>query len=161
MPGAIFQAFGPNNQSLTFTLNGLSNTATQFSTVVVNTGATVFTDVLITASCYIATTPSSDEAVYFYAYGSTDGGLTYTDGVTGTDGRLANGVRNAKMIGVLSMKSPNLSMIGGPWRLSNAFSGVLPERWGVIAQNATGTYLSNANPNANELKYQYIFDQYT
>ena len=160
MAGIIHQAFtGPT--TMTITLNGLSNTATQYSTFVSSTStATHFLDALVTASCYIATAPTSDQAVYFYAYGTVDGS-NYTDDVTGTDGRLSTGARNARSIGVLSMTSPNVSMRGGPWSIAQAFGGVLPRAWGVIAVNSTGTYLSNANNNANEVKYQHVWEQYT
>lgn len=162
MAGTIFQAFDTPGQSITITLNGLNNAATQYSTAVLNTGgATYFLDALVMASCFVATSPSSDQAVYFYAYGSVDGGTTYTDGASGTDVRLTNGARNAKLIGVLSVTSPNIVMRGGPWSVAAAFGGVLPERWGIGVVNATGTYLSNANTNANVVYYHNVFAQYT
>ena len=160
MAGTIFQAYDLRNTSITITLNGLSNAATQYSTAVVNTGATVYLDALVVASCFIATTPTSDKAVYFYAYGTVDGGTTYTDGAAGTDERLANGARNARLIGVLSVTSPNLVMRGGPWSVAEAFGGVLRERWGIGVVNSTGTYLSNANTNANTVTYQAVYAQY-
>lgn len=160
MAGTIFQAFD-NPATLTFTLNGLSNGSTQYSTVVSSTStATHFLDALVIASCYIATTPSSEEAVFFYAYGTVDGS-NYTDAVTGTDAALTTGTRNARSLGILSMTSPNVIMRGGPWSVAQAFGGVLPRSWGVIAVNRTGTYLSNANTNANEVKYQHVWEQYT
>ena len=161
MPGTIFQAFD-NSATLTFTLNGLSNGATRYSTFVSSTTtATHFFDALVTASCYIATTPTSDQAVHFYIYGTVDGGTTFTDDVNGTDGNLTTGTRNARSLGILTMTSPNVVMRGGPWSVAQACGGVLPQRWGVIAVNSTGTYLSNANPNANEVKYQHVWEQYT
>ena len=161
MAGSIFQAFD-NSATLTFTLNGLSNGATRYSTFVSSTStATHFVDALVTASCYIATAPTSDQAVHFYAYGTVDGGTTFTDNVDGTDAALTTGTRNARSLGILSMTSPNVVMRGGPWSIAQAFGGVLPQRWGVIAVNSTGTYLSNANANANEVKYQHVWEQYT
>ena len=160
MAGTIFGAFEPS-ATLTFTLNGLSNGATRYSTVVANTGATLYLDALVTASCFIATTPTSDQMVSFFVYGSVDGGSTYTDNVDGTDGDLTTGRRNAGSLGILAMTSPNVVCRGGPWSVAQACGGVLPQRWGVIAVNGTGTYLSNANANACEVKYQHIFEQYT
>ena len=161
MAGSIFQAFTAP-ATLTVTLNGLSNGATQYSTVVSSTTtATHFLDALVTASCYIATAPTSDQAVHFYAYGTVDGGTTFTDNVTGTDGLLTTGTRNARSLGILNMTSPDVVMRGGPWSIAQAFGGVLPQQWGVIAVNSTGTYLSNANANANEVKYQHVWEQYT
>src|SRR3990167_5085395 len=105
MAGSIFQAFGIP-ATLTFTLNGLSNGATQYSTFVSSTTtATHFLDAIVTASCYIATTPTSDHAVMFYAYGTVDGGTTFTDDVTGTNGALTTGVRNARSLGILPATS--------------------------------------------------------
>ncbi len=161
MAGTIFQAFADRNTTITITLNGLSNNATQYSTAIANTGATVYHDALVVASCFIATAPTSNQCVNVYAYGSVDGGTTYTDGASGSDQRLSNGARNAKILGILSMTSPNISMVGGPWSVAAAFGGVLPERWGVGAVNQTGTYLSNANNNANTVTYQSVFGQYT
>ena len=160
MAGSIFQAFtGPT--TLTFTLNGLSNGATRYSTVVSSTDtATHFLDAIVVASCFIATAPTSDQAVHFYAYGTVDGS-NYTDAVDGTDNNLTTGARNSRSLGILSMTSPNVVARGGPWSIAQAFGGVLPRSWGVIAVNSTGTYLSNANANANEVKYQHVWEQYT
>ena len=161
MAGSIFQAF-TDVTTMTITLNGLSNGATNYSDVVSSTAsATHFLDALVTASCYIATAPTSDQAVYFFVYGSVDAGTTFTDNVTASAGALTTGTRNARSLGILSMTSPNTIMRGGPWSVAQACGGVLPQRWGVIAVNATGTYLSNANANANEIKYQHVWEQYT
>lgn len=161
MAGTIFQAFD-NSATLTFTLNGLSNGATQYSTSVSSTStATHFLDAIVVASCFIATAPTSDQAVHFYVYGTVDGGTTFTDNVTGTDAALTTGVRNARSLGILAITSPNVVIRGGPWSIAQACGGVLPQRWGVIAVNSTGTYLSNANPNACEVKYQHVWEQYT
>ena len=160
MPGTIFAAFTPT-ATLTITLNGLSNGATRFSTVVVNTGATIFLDALVTASCFIATAPTSDQMVSFFVYGSVDGGVTYTDAVTGTDAELTTGRRNAGSLGILAITSPNQVCRGGPWSVAQACGGTLPMRWGIIAVNGTGTYLSNANPSACVIRYQHVWEQYT
>ena len=167
MPGTIFSAYGANNQAFTISLDAIQNTATWYSTAIFNTPstATLYLDALVMASCYVATNPSSDRAVYFYAYGSVDGGTTFTAGVTGTAGRLTTqDVTNAKLIGVLDMKggptpstgSPN--NIGGPWSVAAAFGGVLPEVWGIIAENRTGTFLYT---DGNTAWWQGIFAAYT
>lgn len=161
MAGAIFQAFANRGTAITITLNALSNNATQYSSVVNNSGATVYLDALVVASCFIATAPTSSQCVYFYAYGTVDGGTTFTDGAAGTDERIANGPRNAKVIGILNMSVPNVVARGGPWSVASAFGGVLPEQWGIGVVNLTGTYLSAANPSANTVTYQNVFGQYT
>lgn len=161
MPGTIYQEFD-NTVTLTITLNGLVNAATQASTVVSSVAtSTKFLDALITASNYIATAPTSDQAIYYYAYGSTDGGTTYTDNASGTDARLTTGRRNAQPLGTVIITSPSTVCRGGPWSVARCFGGVLPARWGVIAVNSTGTYLDNSTATANELKFQHVWEQYT
>mgnify|MGYP001614192126 CR=1 FL=1 len=158
MPGTILQAYGASAQTFTISLDAIQNTATWYSTAIVNSGATLYLDALVTASCYVATNPSSDRTVNFYAYGSVDGGTTFTAGVTATAGRLTtDGVKNARFIGGLDMTGAN-SRRGGPWSVAAAFGGVLPEVWGIIAENRTGTFLYT---DGNEAFWQGIFAQYT
>lgn len=159
MPGTIFQAYGAGDNAFTISLDAIQNTATWYSTAVVNSGATIYLDALVIASCYVATNPSSDRAVNFYAYGSVDGsGTQLTAGVSTTAGRLTgDGVKNAKLIGVLDMTGAN-SRIGGPWSVAAAFGGILPQVWGIIAENRTGTFLYT---DGNAATWQGIFAQYT
>lgn len=160
MPGTILNAYGTSNQTFTISLDAIQNTATWYSDAVFNTPstATLYLDALVMASCYVATNPSSDRAVYFYAYGSVDAGVTFTAGVTSTGGRLTtDGVKNAKLIGVLDMTGAN-SRIGGPWSVAAAFGGVLPNVWGIIAENRTGTFLYT---DGNAAWWQGVFAQYT
>ena len=158
MAGTIFQAYGASNQAFTISLNAIQNTATWYSDAVVNSGATLYLDALVVASCYVATNPSSDRAVYFYAYGSVDGGTNFTASVTSTAGRLTGDeVKNAKLIGVVDMTGANTRR-GGPWSVGAAFGGVLPQVWGIIAENRTGTFLYT---DGNTAVWQGVFAQYT
>ena len=158
MPGTIFGDYGANTQTFTISLDAIQNTATWYSTAIVNSGATLYLDALVTASCYVATNPSSDRAVNFYAYGSVDGGTTFTANVTSTAGRLTtDGVKNARLIGVLDMTGATPRR-GGPWSVAAAFGGTLPQVWGIIAENRTGTFLYT---DGNEAFWQGIFAQYT
>lgn len=143
----IKSLYGSNGQAITCTITSLANGsnasgAGRASTAVDNT-SNLWLDVLV--SLKIKTSSSalgSDKAVYCYAYGTSDGGTDYTDGVTGSDAAFTGtNPPNMKLIGIINAVSTSTTYIGGPWSVAAAFGGVLPDHWGIYVVNFTGQTL--------------------
>ena len=129
-----------SNTAITCTLNSLASSATvgRASTKVDNT-TNLYLDALVSGIfVYGSGSLSGDEAVYVYAYGSTDLS-NYTEGVTGSDaGFTINNPTGLKLIGAVPVPTVSLTYYGGPWDVAAAFGGILPAYWGVVVVQYTG-----------------------
>lgn len=138
----IKQLYGTSAQAITCTITTLASSATacRASTAVDNT-TNLFLDALVQLNVTLsATATANDKAVYVWAYGTADGGTTYTDGVTGTDGAFTRtDPPNLRLIGVLSTPTASNSYKSGPMSVAAAFGGILPDHWGVVVQNFSGS----------------------
>lgn len=143
----IKSLYGSNGQAITITLTSLANAsgvngAGRASTAIDNT-ANLFLDALV--SLKIKTSASAlanDKAVYVYAYGTSDGGTDYTDGITGSDAAFtATNPPNVRLIGVINAVASSTTYVGGPFSVAAAFGGVLPDHWGIFVVNFTGQSL--------------------
>lgn len=138
----IKQLYGTSAQAITCTITTLASSATacRASTAVDNT-TNLFLDALVQVNVTLsATATANDKAVYVWAYGTADGGTTYTDGVTGTDGAFTRtDPPNLRLIGVLSTPTASNSYKSGPMSVAAAFGGILPDHWGVVVQNFSGS----------------------
>lgn len=146
MASTIKSSYGSNNQAITLTIDGLANNGARESTAVDNT-TNLFLDALVQL---VVDSPDSGCAatgvVNVYAYGTVDGGTTYTDGATGSDaGITLTSPPNARLIGVLNVVANTVLYKGGPWSVAAAFGGVLPAKWGVIIENKTGASLGTTD----------------
>lgn len=138
----IKQLYGTSAQAITCTITTLASSATacRASTAVDNT-TNLFLDALVQLNVTLsATATANDKAVYVWAYGTADGGTTYTDGVTGTDAAFTRtDPPNLRLIGVLSTPTASNSYKSGPMSVAAAFGGILPDHWGVVVQNFSGS----------------------
>lgn len=138
----IKQFYGTSAQAITCTITTLASSATacRASTAVDNT-TNLFLDALVQVNVTLsATATANDKAVYVWAYGTADGGTTYTDGVTGTDAAFTRtDPPNLRLIGVLSTPTASNSYKSGPMSVAAAFGGILPDHWGVVVQNFSGS----------------------
>ena len=134
--------YGSNNQAITCTITSLTNGSQRQSTVVVNT-ANLYLDVLVFIKAKTAASSTSAAGtIKVYAYGSVDGGSTYSDTVTGADGAVTLTVPpNCRLIGVINANANSTTYQGGPWSVAAAFGGQLPDHWGVVVENDTGATL--------------------
>lgn len=136
------QAFGPST-AITITLASLASASARQSSVVDNS-SNLFLDVLVYVAAKLQSgSPSSDKALYVYAYGSEDG-TNYTDNATGSDAAITLRVpNNLRPIGVISAPdSGALTYKSNPMSLAAAFGGVIPRKWGIVVLNSTGITLS-------------------
>ena len=151
--------YGTNNQAITLTLAGLAASATvgRASTAVDNT-SNLYLDALVFLEVETGTV-SGDKQVLLYAYGTVDGGTTYTGGVTGTDAgftRLDPTV--LRPIAVIPTPSNSVVSQAGPFSIAQAFGGVLPALWGLVVCNDTGATFSATSAN-NKAFYQGVLAQ--
>jgi hypothetical protein len=157
---SIKTAYGSSGQALTITLTSLadSSTAGRESTVVSNV-TDLFLDVLVT--CKIKTQNSGSiaapSAAFVYAYASVDGGSEYPDTVTGSDAAITmNSPTQLKLLGAVYAAAINTTYKGGPWSVAALFGGRMPERWGIVVQNDTGTALSSTGSD-HVVEYQGVY----
>ncbi len=153
----IKEAFGTSNQALTITLASLANNGQRQSTVVDNT-TNLFLDALVALS--IKSAAASTSATGFaniYAFGTSDGGTTYSDGAGATDAAITlTAPPNMRLIGVINIVANAVTYKGGPFSVRAAFGGVLPDHWGIVVENKSGAAFDATE--GNHLKdYQGVY----
>jgi hypothetical protein len=134
--------YGASGQSITCTITGLTNNSQQGSTALDNTSS-LFLDALVFVKVRTASAATSATGTLnIYAYGTADGGTTYSDGVSGVNGGVSLTVPpNVRLIGVINCVANSTTYNGGPFSVALAFGGMLPDHWGIIVENKTGATL--------------------
>lgn len=157
----ITAKYGTSNQTITVTLASLTNNSTRASTYIDNS-SNLFLDALVFLNIKTgASGTSSTGYVNIFAYGTSDGGSNYTENATGSDAAITLvSPTNLKLIGIINCVSNATTYKSGPLSVASAFSGVLPERWGIVVENKTGGTLDATE--GNHLKiYQGVYAQST
>ena len=129
--------------AITITTDSLASSQTVGrASTAVNNETNLYLDALLSCVIPLATgTPANDQAIYVYAYGTTNG-TDFTEGVSGTDEAFTiNNPTGLKLIGVIPTPTGGITYNGGPWDVSAAFGGLLPEEWGIVVINYTGLAL--------------------
>lgn len=159
MATTIKSQYGTSNQTITITLASLANNAARASTAIDNT-TNLFLDSLLEMKIKSnAAGTSSTGTIEVYAYGSSDGGTTYTESATGTDAAITLTVpTNARLIGVFNIVANATTYIAGPFSIASAFSGSLPAFYGIIVVNKSGAAL-DATGGSHFAIYQGILAQ--
>lgn len=141
---SVKAAFGSNAQAITCTINSLANTGQRQSTVVDNS-TNLYLDALVSLTFETADAATAATGqVNVYAYGTADGGTTYSDGATGSDGAITLTVPpNMRLIGVVNAVANATDYWGGPFSVAAAFGGILPDHWGIVVENLTGGTIAN------------------
>lgn len=157
--GSIENKYGTSNQSITCTFTSLANNGQRQSTAVDNT-SNVFQDALVFVKTKSnAAGTSATGTVNVYAYGTADGGTTYSDGASGTDGTITlTAPPNMQLIGIINVVANAVTYEGGPFSVARAFGGVLPDHWGIVIENKTGATL---DASVGSAWYQGVLSQYT
>lgn len=135
-------SYGTNNQAITCTITSLANNGQRGSTAVDNT-TNLFLDALVVVKIKTnAAGTSASGYISVYAYATADGGTTYTDGVSGTDGASTlTSPPNVILIGRVAAVANATTYVGGPFSVAAGFGGVLPDHWGIVVENKTGATL--------------------
>jgi len=157
IPADIKSAYGTNNQTITVTLASLATAGARESTVVDNT-TNKFLDALVFLKVTSGgASTSSAGYVNVYAYGTANGGTTYTQSATGSDAGITLTVPpNARLIGSCNVVANAVTYNCGPFSVKVAFGGVLPDKWGVIIQNVSGGTL-DADAGDHAVFYQGVY----
>lgn len=138
--------------TVTVTLTSLANGSARESTVIDNSTNKYLDAMLRVKTNGIA---GATAAMAVYAYGALND-TTYTDGATGSDAAFtAASIKNAKLIGVVSMNAAT-AVTAGPMSVASAFGGVLPNKWGLIFRNDSGAALS-ATAGDHVVEYEGVY----
>lgn len=156
---AIKQAFGTSNQAITLTIASLTNNSARESTAVDNS-SNLYLDALVQLKVKSgAASTSATGYLNVYAYGTADGGTTYSDTASGTDAAITLTVPpNARLIGSINIVANATTYESHPMSVAAAFGGVLPEKWGIIIENKTGGTL-DATGGSHFAIYQGVYAQ--
>ena len=155
----IKQKFGTSNQTVTVTVASLANGSARASTAVDNT-TNLFFDALVSVKVKSgAASTSATGAVNVYAYGTVDGGTTYTEAATGSDAALTlTSPTNLRLVGVINVVANATTYQAGPFSIASAFGGALPALWGVVIENRSGGTLDATGGN-HSVVYQGVYAQ--
>jgi len=144
--------YGSGNQAITVAINGLANDAKRESTAIDNS-TNCFLDALVQVkiATHAAADSAGDKAVYVYAYGTADGGTSYSGNASGSDAAFGTDpqqLANCRLIGVIYAPTQNRVYESDLMSVASAFGGLLPQRWGIIVHNKTGQTLKTSDCSA-------------
>jgi hypothetical protein len=146
-------------QTFTMTLASLGN-AGYWSSAAINEGAQGHLDVLVSFAIRLAASGiAATGQIGVYAYASVDGGVTYTEGLPGTNsnvGGLIQNPTNLKFLGWITANVNGATVVGGPYSIALAF-GRVPQYWGIVIQNQTGAAFDATEAN-HKKEYQGFFE---
>ncbi len=155
----VKQKFGTNNQTITIGVASLANNSARQGTAI-NNETDLFLDALVHVKLRSGSSGTSSTGICLvYAYGTADGGTTYTEGASGSDSAITlTSPTNLRLIGILNVVANSTTYNGGPFSVASAFGGSLPARWGIVIENRCGGTLS-ATAGDHAVFYQGVLAQ--
>lgn len=132
-------AYGTASQAITMTLASLANGSAREATAVDNT-TNKFLDAIVYLKIALqAGTPSSEKVLKVYFYCSEDG-TNYSHPATGADAAITP---SSNLFGPFLIYTPTGGVAyNAVISAAQFFGGILPPKWGIAVQNATGVALS-------------------
>lgn len=105
------------------------------------------------------TTPTANKQIEIWAYGSYDGGTTYNDAITGTDGNVTLITKSLlRLLTIIPITATsNQGYRWGPFSVAQAFGGILPSKWGIYVVHNTAVALNATAGNHNVKHYPIKF----
>jgi hypothetical protein len=151
--------YGTNNVTITCTLTSLANAAYRQSTAVDNT-SNLYDEVKCQFIVKTGATVSGTPTISVYLYDSADGGTTYSDGASGTDGTMTpTATPNLKLLYVLSCPTASTVYKSDTFYVKSAAGlWVMPDHWGLVFLNNTGGAL-DATGATNKVVYEGLNPQ--
>lgn len=148
--------YGSNAQAITVTLASLANGSAQQSTVIDNT-SNLFLDALFQFVVKSgASGVSASGSVTVYAFGTVDGGTTYTDGAGATNASITlPAAPNMVPLFTMSVVTNATTYSSRVVSVASAFGGVLPDHWGIVVVNNSGAALDSTEGN-HKKQYQGV-----
>jgi hypothetical protein len=142
--------------TVTISPASLANAAYRQSTAI-NNSVNRYYDGKLVVSVKTGTSVAATGYFTVWGYGSVDGGTVYTGGASGTDGALTpSSPPNLVYIGTIHAVADSTAYTGGPFPLGKAFGGALPEYFGIVLQNNTG---STASATGGDYVFKIQFEQ--
>lgn len=134
--------YGSGNQPIGITLTGLGNNV-QWQSNLIDNSTSLFLDCFVVLELQ-TTNVSTAGAVNVYAYASANGGSTFTDNLSGSNGSaLLTSTPNTRILGVVNAQVASTIYVGGPFSVAGVFNGVLPQQWGIVVENKLGAQVSS------------------
>jgi hypothetical protein len=126
---------------------------TTWQSGVIDNSTDLALDALVQVSLGVGSgTIGNDQCAYVYAYGTIDGGTTYPDAITGSEGTFTiQNPTQLRLIGVVNMPSQSSTYKSEPMSVAAAFGGSLPQKWGLAIRQYCGIAL-----NAATVKFQEV-----
>lgn len=134
-----------------------SGNATGWQSVVIDNSTNRYDDALLQLTLVTANSgaTANDKGAAIFAYASNDGGTTYTEGASGSEGTFTFATdRLLSFVGFVPMTIINLTYKSRVFSVRDAFGGWLPERYGFVIMNYSGFPLGAAG---NLVKYQPVY----
>lgn len=158
MAGNLNEKLGTSAQAITCTITSLANGSARQSTAIDNT-TNLFMDALVSLTVKSgASSTSATGHVDVYVGATVDGGSTYTDGATGTNGAFTpTSPTNLRFLGSINVVANSATYQGGPFSIASAFGGILPAEWVIVVINNSGATL---DASVGSAQYQGVFAQY-
>jgi hypothetical protein len=103
----------------------------------------LFLDVLVFVKVKSAASSTSGTGyVNVYAFGTADGGTTYSDSAGASDAAITlTSPPNMRLIGIVNVVANSTTYNAGPFSVAGAFDGILPDHWGIVIENKTAATL--------------------
>ncbi len=152
--------YGGTQQLMTITLASLTNGSARNSTSINNTYP-LFEDVLLFFKMTLgASGVSATGYINVYGYGSIDGGTTYPEGITGTDGAATLlSPPNLVLLAQLTADVNGKVVTYGPISFCRQYGmDRMPPIWGVVVVNNSGATFSATGAN-HFIQYQGVNGQ--
>lgn len=150
--------YGTSAQAITCTLASLASGSARGSTAIDNT-TNLFLDSLVTVKIKTGATGSvAADYVAVYAFATTDGGASYSEGFAGTDGAFSGSVSNLRLVGIIACPAATTTYTMVAASVAAAFGGVLPDHWGIVVLNKTSAALDATEGNHTK-QYQGAYAQ--
>lgn len=152
--------------AITITLTSLADGGYRESAAVDNS-SNLYLDAMVQGSIQVGAV-AADGVINVFGYGSIDAAnAIYSGGLAGTDETITwgttpstssvEGFNNIPLLGVVSVDTTddNNDIEFGALSVAAGFGGVMPESWGVVINNETGTGLHATGSN-NVVEYAGI-----
>ncbi len=139
MPNVFKPLPGTANQSITITIDGLTNNGQRQGVAIDNTTA-LLEDALVRVKIVApASGTLATGVVNVYAYGTVNGGTDYCDSASGADAAITLTVPpNMNLIGVINVVANGVTYPSKKFSVAKAFDGIMPDHWGIVIENKTG-----------------------
>lgn len=121
-----------------------STTTGAWQSAVIDVSSNLYLDILAQIVLVSSGTVASNKLALLLAYASLDGGTTYSDACSGSEGALTftGDPPNLAYVGTLAMPTNSGTFRSPAFSLAKAFGGVLPPRVGLVIQNQSGVALA-------------------